>query len=103
MSKFTFFEYTNTSGGVFRVAFNNKEEQRAAWIKMWNYYNSPKRMHPLREMLKIYPGPNYSYSDWELYIKAKKKDIGAIKKLLNKMWDNGGLFSFYGKKISVNK
>lgn len=93
---FQIFEYTNTSGESFTISFNSKEEKEKAWKKMFKYYNSNKRMHPLYEYLDL---SNQDMMD--AYTKAKKGNVTSIKHLLNHMWDTGGLFSFYGRIIKT--
>jgi hypothetical protein len=100
---FTFFEYSNTSGQVFRVPFNTPEEKEKAYKKMFRYYNDDRRMHPLWEILDLYEDErvptNPTFVTWE---KAKKGHIPSIKKLLKQMWDNDPMLSsFYGKVVKV--
>lgn len=92
-----YFEYTNTSGEEFHCKFTTKEEQNKAWLKMFKYYNTDARMHPIWEFLDLENNIEHK----KLYDKAKLGDLKAIKKCLNIMWDSSGLFSFYGKIVSV--
>lgn len=99
---FMFFEYSNTNGEVFRVKFNTPEEQEKAWKKMFRYYNSNDRFHPVYEILGLYEDYKDTNPLFPIYEKAKKGDIKSIKKLLKKMWKADiMLSSFYGKIVKV--
>lgn len=99
---FTFFEYSNTSGEVFRVPFNTPEEKEKAYKKMFKYYNDERRMHPLWEILDLYDDYKDTNPLFPDYEKAKKGHIPSIKRLLKQMWDNDPMLSsFYGKVVKV--
>lgn len=90
-----YFEYTNSIGQIFRAKYNTPEEQSKAWFKMFNYYNSDERLHPLWEYLDL------DDEKWnEVYERANAKHLPSIKKCLKYMWQNNGLSSFYGKVIN---
>lgn len=103
MKTFTFFEYSNTSGQIYRTSFNTPEEKEKAYKKMFRYYNKNERMHPLWEILELYDDGSHEDNPlWPVYVKAKKGDIKSIKKLLQEMWDKDKMLSsFYGKIVKV--
>lgn len=91
-----FFVFTNTSGEVFKASFSTKKQKLKAYKRMWKYYNSDYRLHPIWEFLNLDEDKNDIY----LYNKACQGNIWAIQRCLKLMWNRTDLKnSFYGKIV----
>lgn len=100
-----FFEFSNTSGEIFRARFTTKKEKLKAYKRMWNYYNNDDRLHPIEEFLDIYDNDFFGSDDpnqhEKLYKKACEGNIWAIQRCLRIMWSRSDLSSFYGKIVTI--
>jgi hypothetical protein len=91
-----FFEFSNTSGEIFRAKFTTKQEKLKAYKRMWNYYNNDNRLHPILEFLDL-----AEEQELKLYTKAEQGNVWAIQRCLRIMWSRTDLSSFYGKIVTI--